>query len=50
MGSSKSGTLKQVIEEKLNSNDSYHVVAALEMIRVLRLSYFATQVGNFDVA
>jgi len=46
VGSSKSGTLKQVIEEKLNSSDSYHVVAALEMIRVLRLSYFATQVGN----
>lgn len=44
--SSKSNSLKQVIEEKLASLDHYHVIAALEMIRVLRLNYFATQVGN----
>ncbi len=39
-------SLKQVIEQKLNSVDPYHVVAALEMIRVLRLSYFISQVGG----
>ncbi|MCV6637950.1 hypothetical protein [Candidatus Albibeggiatoa sp. nov. NOAA] len=44
--SSKSNNLRQVIEEKLSSADHYHVIAALEMIRVLRLGYFATQVGN----
>jgi ATP/ADP translocase len=38
--------LKQVIEQKLNSNDQYHVIAALEMIRVLRLNPFVNQVGN----
>lgn len=43
---SKSNNLRQVIEEKLSSADHYHVIAALEMIRVLRLGYFATQVGN----
>jgi len=44
--SSKSNDLKHVIETKLESNDPYHVVAALEMIRVLRLTYFASQVGE----
>ncbi|MDM8565825.1 hypothetical protein QUF74_09240 [Candidatus Halobeggiatoa sp. HSG11] len=39
-------SLKQVIEQKLSSVDPYHVVAALEMIRVLRLSYFIGQVGD----
>ena len=39
-------SLKQVIEQKLSSVDPYHVVAALEMIRVLRLSYFISQVGD----
>jgi len=39
-------SLKQVIEQKLSSVDPYHVVAALEMIRVLRLSYFINQVGE----
>jgi len=43
---SKSNTLKQVIEEKLTSKDPYHVVAALEMIRVMRLGIFGIQVGN----
>ncbi len=45
-GNSKSNLLRQVIEEKLRSDDYYHVIAALEMIRVTRLSYFATQIGN----
>ncbi|MDM8569030.1 hypothetical protein QUF50_05910, partial [Thiotrichales bacterium HSG1] len=39
-------SLKQVIEQKLNSVDPYHVVAALEMIRVLRLNYFINHVGE----
>ena len=38
-------SLKQVIEQKLSSTDPYHIIAALEMIRVLRLSY-VNQVGN----
>lgn len=42
----KSNSLRQVIEDKLSSYDHYHVIAALEMIRVLRLNYFAVQVGN----
>jgi ATP/ADP translocase len=42
----RSNNLRQVIEEKLSSADHYHVIAALEMIRVLRLGFFATQVGN----
>jgi len=41
-----SSTLKHVIEEKLSNADQYHVIAALEMIRVLRLNYFVNQVGN----
>lgn len=44
--SNRSNTLKQVIEEKLQSTDYYHVVAALEMVRVMRLNFFVTQVGN----
>lgn len=43
---SRSHTLKNVLDEKLRSTDQYHVIAALEMIRVLRLSYFVNQVGN----
>ena len=39
-------SLKQVIEKKLGSTDPYHVIAALEMIRVLRLNSFVNQVGN----
>lgn len=42
----KGNNLKRVIEEKLASSDPYHVVAALEMIRVLRLNHFVNQVGN----
>ncbi len=42
----KGNSLKRVIEEKLASSDPYHVVAALEMIRVLRLNHFVNQVGN----
>jgi len=38
--------LKQMIQQKLNSTDPYHVTAALEMIRVLRLNDFVNQVGN----
>lgn len=41
-----SSNLKQVLQEKLNSTDYYQVVAALEMIRLLRLNFFANQVGN----
>jgi len=37
---------KRVIEEKLNSSDPHHAIAALEMVRVLRLSDFSNQVGN----
>lgn len=44
--SSRSQKLKNVLDEKLRSTDQYHVIAALEMIRVLRLSYFVNQVGN----
>lgn len=44
--SSKSNDLKQVIETKLESTDQYHVIAALEMIRVLRLTYFVHHVGE----
>ncbi len=43
---SRSHTLKNVLDEKLRSTDQYHVIAALEMIRVLRLSYFVNHVGN----
>jgi len=39
-------SLKQVVEQKLGSGDYYQIIAALEMIRVLRLNYFANQVGN----
>jgi len=39
-------SLKQMIQQKLNSSDPYHVIAALEMIRVLRLNDFVNQVGN----
>ena len=46
IGSGSRGTLKQVIEQKLSSSDRYHVVAALEMIRVLKLNYFVNQIGN----
>jgi hypothetical protein len=38
--------LRNVLEEKLGSSDQYHVIAALEMIRVLRLSYFVNQIGS----
>jgi len=46
VGGKNNGGLKQVIEQKLNSHDPYHVIAALEMIRVLRLNPFVNQVGN----
>jgi hypothetical protein len=46
VGGKNSSSLKQVIEEKLNNPDPYHVIAALEMIRVLRLNTFINQVGN----
>jgi ATP/ADP translocase/HEAT repeat protein len=39
-------SLKQMIQQKLSSSDPYHVIAALEMIRVLRLNDFVNQVGN----
>ncbi|MDM8560405.1 hypothetical protein [Candidatus Parabeggiatoa sp. HSG14] len=39
-------SLKQVIEQNLSSTDPYHVIAALEMIRVLRLNSFVNQVGE----
>ena len=42
----KNKSLRHVIQQKLSSADPYHVVAALEMIRVLRLNYFVNQVGN----
>lgn len=45
-GSGKSHSLRQVIAQKLNSHDPYPVIAALEMIRVLRLNYFINTVGN----
>ncbi|OQW95769.1 MAG: hypothetical protein BWK79_01230, partial [Beggiatoa sp. IS2] len=43
---SSSSNLKQALQEKLTSTDYYQVVAALEMIRLLRLNFFANQVGN----
>ncbi len=43
---SRSSALKNVLEEKLRSPDQYHIIAALEMIRVLRLGYFVDQVGE----
>jgi ATP/ADP translocase len=46
VGSKNNSSLKQVIEEKLNNTDPYHVIAALEMIRVLRLNAFINPVGN----
>ncbi len=46
VGGKNNSSLKQVIEEKLNNPDPYHVIAALEMIRVLRLNTFINQVGN----
>jgi len=46
VGGRGNSSLKQVIQQKLSSTDPYHVVAALEMIRVLRLNYFVNQVGN----
>lgn len=46
VGGRGNNSLKQVIEQKLSSLDPYHVIAALEMIRVLRLTYFVNQVGN----
>lgn len=42
----KSSSLRRVIETKLTSTDYYHVVAALEIIRVLRLNHFVDRVGN----
>ncbi len=44
--SGRSHALKGVLDVKLRSDDQYHVIAALEMIRVLRLGYFVTQVGE----
>ena len=41
-----SNNLRKVIEEKIASVDHYNVIAALEMIRVLRLNQFVNQVGN----
>ncbi|ALG67127.1 MFS transporter [Beggiatoa leptomitoformis] len=46
IGSGKNSDLRSVIDEKLNSHDSHHVIAALEMIRLLQLSQFSNQVGN----
>jgi ATP/ADP translocase len=46
VGGRNNNSLKQVIEQKLNSSDPYHVIAALEMVRVLRLNYFVSHVGN----
>lgn len=42
----KSSSLRRVIETKLTSTDYYHVVAALEIIRVLQLNHFTDRVGN----
>ncbi|OUD13271.1 NTP/NDP exchange transporter [Thioflexithrix psekupsensis] len=42
----KSNSLRQMIEEKLRSQDPHHVIAALETIRVTHLNYFTTQIGN----
>lgn len=42
----KSNGLRQVIEAKLASSDYYHVLATLEVIRVLRLTHFADHVGQ----
>ncbi|HAI68603.1 MAG TPA: hypothetical protein DCM38_04095 [Gammaproteobacteria bacterium] len=46
IGGRGNNSLKQVIDQKLNSSDPYHVIAALEMVRVLRLNYFVSHVGN----
>jgi ATP/ADP translocase len=46
IGGRGNNSLKQVIEQKLNSSDPYHVVAALEMVRVLRLNFFVSHIGN----
>jgi ATP/ADP translocase len=39
-------SLKSAIQAELKSSTSSHVIAALEMIRVLKLSQFVNQVGN----
>ncbi|EIJ41961.1 hypothetical protein BegalDRAFT_1058 [Beggiatoa alba B18LD] len=46
INSRKSGDLRLVIEEKLNSHDPHHVIAALEMIRLLQLGQFSNPVGT----
>jgi len=41
-----SNSLKQMIQQKMNSTDPYHVTVVLEMIRVMRMNEFVNQVGN----
>lgn len=42
----KSASLSHVIDEKLQSADPQHVIAALEMVRVLSMKSFTQQVGR----
>lgn len=42
----KSSSLRRVIETKLISTDYYHIIAALEIIRVLGLNHFVNKVGQ----
>ncbi|KHD05375.1 hypothetical protein PN36_11935 [Candidatus Thiomargarita nelsonii] len=38
--------IRRVIREKLNSSNTYDVIAALDMIRILKFDLFFNQVGN----
>ncbi|OQW91317.1 MAG: hypothetical protein BWK79_17175, partial [Beggiatoa sp. IS2] len=38
--------LKQAVEEKLNSSDPYHIIGALEMIRLLKIEHFSPYIGQ----
>ncbi|OAD23478.1 transporter, partial [Candidatus Thiomargarita nelsonii] len=38
--------IRQVIHQKLNSSNTYDVIAALDMIRILKSDLFLNQVGN----
>ena len=42
----RSNSLAQVVEDKLSSPDTYHVIAALEIIRMFRMNQFVNRVGN----
>ncbi|OQW94306.1 MAG: hypothetical protein BWK79_06525 [Beggiatoa sp. IS2] len=44
--SNKIEGLKHAVEEKLNSSDPYHVIGALEMIRLLKIEHFSSYVGH----